>query len=57
MIRYSPEEVQEYGVRTITMVEDKDGDYCLYDEAIVKIKELENEIKDLKAINRYLSKR
>ena len=57
MKRYSPEEVTEYGDRHIEMVEDKDGDYCLYDVAMEKIRELESEIKELKSINRYLSKR
>ena len=57
MLRYSPTEKQEYGVRTITMEEDVDGEYCRYDVAMQKIYELENEIKDLKSINRYLSKR
>ena len=57
MKRYSPEEVTEYGDRHIEMVEDETGDYCLYDIAMEKIRELEAEIRELKSINRYLSKR
>lgn len=57
MLRYSPTEKQEYGVHTITMEEDVDGEYCLYDVAMQKIYELENKIKELESINRYLSKR
>lgn len=47
LTRYSPEIIKEFGVETLTMVEDKDGDYVLLSDVEKIIKSLEIEIQFL----------